>query len=70
MRKIMKLEEAYRTVERLCDIPFIEDELRSLGYSDQEIPNLVKEIEPEASAALEKMKSLMARWDKLDKRPQ
>ena len=52
-------------VKQLCDIPFIEDELKRRGYNDQEIPELVKQISPEASAALEKMEDLMKRWDNL-----
>ena len=55
-------------VKELCDIPSIENELMRLGYSDQEIPELIKQIVPEASAALEKMNDLMKRWDNLKSR--
>lgn len=60
-----RLNEAYSMVKQLCDIPSIEDELKQLGYTDQEIPELVKLIVPEATAALEKMGDLWKRWDSL-----
>lgn len=52
-------------VRQLCDIPTIENELKRRGYDDQEIPELVKQIAPEAYAALEKMEDLMKRWNNL-----
>ena len=60
-----KLNEAYSLVRQLCIIPSIEDELKRLGYTDQEIPELVKLIVPDATAALEKMDDLLKRWDNL-----
>ena len=61
----MQLNEASNMVKALCNIPAIEDKLRQRGYSEQEIPELVKQIVPLASAALEDMKKLMERWDSL-----
>ena len=60
-----KLNEAYSLVRQLCHIPTIEDGLKQLGYTDQEIPELVKLIVPDATAALKKMDDLWKRWDKL-----
>lgn len=60
-----RITEAYNVVKQLCDIPFIEDELKQQGYSNQEIPELVKQIIPDAYAALEKMRDLMKRLDNL-----
>lgn len=60
-----KLNEAYSMVKQLCDIPYIEDELKRLGYNDQEIPELVKQIVPDATAALDKMDDLWKRWNNL-----
>ena len=52
-------------VKQLCDIPYIEDELKRLGYNNQEIPELVKQIVPDATAALDKMGDLWKRWNNL-----
>lgn len=60
-----KLNEAYSMVKQLCEIPSIQDELKRRGYNDQEIPELVNQIVPDATAALKKMHDLWQRWEKL-----
>ena len=52
-------------IKQLCDKPSIEKELKRLGYSDQDIPELIKQLVPDAVAALDKMNDLLKRWDNL-----
>lgn len=60
-----KLTEACSMIKQLCDKPSIEKELKRLGYSDQDIPELIKQLVPDAVAALDKMNDLLKRWDNL-----
>lgn len=62
----MMLREALNSVvKQLMDIPSLEKELRSRGYTEAEILKKRKQIEPEASALLDNIKQLMSRLDNL-----
>ena len=52
-------------IGRLSNLPNMEKELIEQGYSEEKASEIIKELEPEATEALEKMKSLVKRWQEL-----
>lgn len=63
---IMELFETLDSiVGRLYKLPDLEKELIEKGYTEEQASTIVKGLEPEATEAVEKMKSLIRRWQEL-----
>lgn len=62
----MKLRESLNiVVKQLMDIPTLEKELCNRGYAEEEAQQVIKQLQPEASALLDNIKQLMNRLDNL-----
>ena len=60
------LDEQFNLTKHIYDLPNEEKMLVDMGYSESDARAIMQELKPEANSAINKMKSLMARWEALD----